>query len=452
MAKSLTSGNPLKLIISFAIPMVLGNLIQQLYNFADSIMVGKLIGNEALGAVGSTGSIVFLILGFINGISEGSCMLVARYFGAKDHTQMKKCIANIVYVLFFITAAVSALSFAFSMEILTFMKSPPGIIELANDYIELIYLGMIATAVYNLCAGLLRAVGDSRSPLIFLMISAVLNVILNYVLIAIIPLGVRGAALATVLAQMFSGICCIVFIVKKCKLLCFSTEHMKPNGRLIRQICAMGLPMGFQYSITAIGSVTLQAAINSLGSLTVTAYAAAEKILTPCWQILNCACVAIANFCSQNLGAGNLRRVKKGFRDGGLFILGASAVISLTLFFFGPQASLVFLDEYNAEIESCIAVYYGILAPLFPLLALVGIFRNTVQGLGFSLPAMFSGALELVARCTLALVFVPVYGYAAACFASPVAWFMADCLLIPLYFYAINKLSKKHPDWCEKPI
>lgn len=452
MVKSLTSGNPLKLIISFAIPIMLGNLVQQLYNLADSVMVGKLIGNEALGAVGSTGSIVFLILGFINGISEGSCMLVARYFGAKDHTAMKRCIANIIYVLLFVTVVISALSFAFSMEILTFMKSPPEIIHLANDYIELIYLGMIATMMYNLCAGLLRAVGDSRSPLIFLIISAFLNVVLNYVLIAIIPLGVRGAALATVLAQLFSGVCCIVYIVKKCKLLCFCAEHMKPSGRLILKICAMGLPMGFQYSITAIGAVILQSAINSLGSLTVTAYTAADKILTPCWQVLNCACVAIANFCSQNLGAGNLRRVKKGLRDGGLFIFGVSAVIALLLFFFGPTASLIFLDEYNLEIEKCIGVYYNILAPLFPTLVLVGIFRNTVQGLGFSFQAMFSGALELVARCTLALVFVPIYGYAAACLASPIAWIMADCLLIPLYFYGIRKLSKKHPEWRDKPI
>lgn len=452
MVKSMTAGNPLKLIIGFAIPIMLGNLIQQLYNFADSVMVGKLLGNEALGAVGSTGSIVFLILGFINGISEGSCILVARYFGAKDYDTMKKCVCNIFYVLSITVICVSVLSFTLSRDILEFMKSPDDIIDLADGYIEIIYLGMFATMMYNLAAGLLRALGDSRSPLYFLIISAVLNVALNYVLIAIIPLGVRGAALATVASQLFAAVCCIIFIRKKCDLLRVGREHMRPDGRLIRQVCSMGLPMGLQYSITAIGAVVLQSSINSLGSVAVTGYAAADKILTPCWQMLNCAGVALANYCSQNLGAGNLARIKKGVRDAGGLILVVGACVGTVLFFFGEYAAVIFLDEINDEVMGYISTYFAVLSPSFVCLAAIGVFRNTVQGLGFSAPAMISGGLELVGRCTLAIVFVPVFGYTAACVASPVAWIMADILLIGLYFYAIRSLSKKHPDWCGKAV
>ena len=439
----MTTGKPLRLIINFAIPIILGNLVQQLYNAADSVMVGKLIGNDALGAVGSTGSITFLIIGFIMGLSEGACMLVARFFGGKDYEKMKHCVGNIIYVLFGVVIVFTALSFTFSREILILMKTPKELLPLADTYIRVIFLGMCTNMLYNFCAGLLRALGDSRSPLYFLIISAVLNVALNYLFIAIIPLGVLGAAIATVLAQLFSGLCCIIHISKKCDYLRISRCHLKPDARLIGRICGMGLPMGFQYSIVAIGSVTLQAAINSLGNVAVTAYATCEKVLNPCWSLINCMGVALANFCSQNLGAGNLPRVKKGVRDAGALMLSLSVAFALLLFFFGKYASLIFLDEKTDEIFAYISQYFKTQSFFFIALSFIGILRNTVQGLGFSMQAMFGGVLELFARSTIALVFVPIYGFDAACFASPSAWVVAAILFIFLYIYAIKKLSKK---------
>ena len=452
MAKSLTSGNPLKLIIRFALPVILGNLIQQVYNTADLIMVGKLIGNDALGAVGSTGSITFLIIGFLIGISEGSCMLVARFFGAKDYEKMKHCVGNIIYVLFGVVIIFTVLAVTFSEEILLFMKTPEELLSLSNTYIKMIYLGMGASMLYNLCAGLLRAIGDSKSPLYFLIISAVVNVGLNYLFIAVIPLGVLGAALATVLAQLFSGVCCVIHIFRTCEYLRISPRHMKPAPRLMGEIAKMGLPMGFQYSITAIGSVVLQSAINSLGNIAVTAYATCEKVLNPCWSLINCMGIALANYCSQNLGAGNLARVKKGVRDAGALMVSIAVIFSVTLFFFGKYISLIFLDEKTDELFAYITQYFTTQPIFFVPLSFIGILRNSVQGLGFSMQAMFGGVLELFGRSSIAIIFVPLYGFSAACFASPVAWVSAALLFVFLYIYAIRKLSKDHPEWCLKEI
>ncbi len=444
MVKDMTQGKPLRLILSFAVPIFIGNLVQLLYNTADSVMVGKLIGNDALGAVGSTGSISILIIGFIMGISEGSCILVARFFGAKDYEKVKHCVGNIIYVLLGVLLLFTTISFTFSKEILIFMKTPPELLPLANTYIKTVFLGMGASMLYNFCAGLLRALGDSKSPLYFLIISAILNVMLNYVLIEIIPLGVFGAALATVLAQIFSGVSCLIYIMKKCEYLQISLRHMKPDVRLIGSVCAMGLPMGFQYSITQIGSVVLQSSINSLGNIAVTAYATSEKVLNPCWSLINCVGVSLANFCSQNLGAGDLVRARKGVRQAGAVILSVAVTIAVLLFFFGKYASLIFLDEKTDEIFALITRYFKTQSFFFISLSIICIFRNAVQGLGFSTQAMLGGVLELFSRAGVGMIFVPIYGFAAACFASPVAWTTAGILFVFLYAFAIKRLSEKH--------
>ncbi len=441
MVKEMTSGKPLKLILSFAVPLILGNVLQQMYSWADTMMVGKLISNEALAAVGATGAITFLILGFVNGVAEGSCILLARYFGAGDHRNLKKCAVNVVVVCTAVVAILTALALKYNRQILEIMKTPDNIIEDTEAYLQIIYAGMFALLLYNLGAGILRALGDSRSPLYFLIIASVLNIILNYVLIVFFSMGVRGAAYGTIIAQLVSGVLCFIYIFAKCSIIKPGAGDIKLSGNLIMKICIMGIPMALQYSITAIGSIFLQTAINNLGSNTIAAFTVGEKVLNFSWAILNCIGVALANYCSQNVGAMKIDRVKSGVKATLRIILLLTVVFMFVLLFFGKYIAMLFLENNSDEVLKIVEMFFRIQAPCLLALSMIGVFRNVIQGVGYSLQAMLAGIFELVGRSSIALIFVGKYGFVAACVASPCAWILADFLLIPMYFYVMRKLS-----------
>lgn len=450
MVKDMTKGSVVRQILMFTLPLLLGNLFQQFYNMVDSMIVGKFIGTNALAAVGSTGSINFLIIGFVLGISSGFCIPVSQYFGAMDFDRLRKTIANMIYLSIAITLVLTTVTLLFTRDILILMQTPKEILDDAYNYIIVIFGGMAATMFYNILAGILRALGDSKSPLIFLMISALTNVLLDLLFIVVIPMGVAGAGYATVLAQLLSGCLCLIYMIRKRSELQINLkkEDFLPSGYLMKRLLYLGLPMAFQFSITAIGGVILQRAVNTLGSDSIAAITAGNKTQQIVTQPMESLGITMATFGGQNRGAGQIDRVNAGVNRCLLLSLVYSVLAGLFMWFFGKQMALLFVDAKETAVIAQIAHLYRICSVFYPTLGFLFIYRNTVQGLGYGVPAMLAGVFELFARAFIAITFVPKIGFDAACFASPFAWILADVLLIPVYYIVIHRLKgqlQKHP-------
>ncbi len=442
MTKDMTQGSPIRLILQFCIPLFFGMLFQQFYNMMDTIIVGKFLGVQALASVGATGSINFMVIGFCMGVCNGFAIPVAQQFGAGDYHNLRKYVANSAWLAIafagFMTAAVCVLC----RQILKWMNTPADIMEGAYSYIFVIFLGIPVIYLYNLLSGIIRSLGDSKSPLFFLVLSSGLNIILDLTLILIFDMGVAGAAWATVISQAVSGIACLIYIMLRFDILKISKEEWRVDGRCVGTLCNMGIPMGLQYSITAIGSVILQTAVNGIGSMAVAAVAAGAKIGMFFCCPFDAMGSTMATYAGQNVGAGKLDRVSKGVKSTCLLGLGYSLIAALILGLFGGTIALFFVDAGETEIIRHVTWFlWGNVAFFFPL-ALVNIVRFTIQGLGFSKFAILAGVAEMAARCLVALIFVPEFGYLAVCFASPVAWIFADLFLVPAYMHVMKKLQK----------
>ncbi len=438
----MTQGSPIRLILQFCIPLFFGMLFQQFYNMMDTIIVGKFLGVQALASVGATGSINFMVIGFCMGVCNGFAIPVAQQFGAGDYHNLRKYVANSAWLAIafagFMTAAVCVLC----RQILKWMNTPADIMEGAYSYIFVIFLGIPVIYLYNLLSGIIRSLGDSKSPLFFLVLSSGLNIILDLTLILIFDMGVAGAAWATVISQAVSGIACLIYIMLRFDILKISKEEWRVDGRCVGTLCNMGIPMGLQYSITAIGSVILQTAVNGIGSMAVAAVAAGAKIGMFFCCPFDAMGSTMATYAGQNVGAGKLDRVSKGVKSTCLLGLGYSLIAALILGLFGGTIALFFVDAGETEIIRHVTWFlWGNVAFFFPL-ALVNIVRFTIQGLGFSKFAILAGVAEMAARCLVALIFVPEFGYLAVCFASPVAWIFADLFLVPAYMHVMKKLQK----------
>ncbi len=436
--KDLTSGKPLPLILGFGLPIFGGILFQQFYNLVDTMIVGKMLGVKALAAVGSTGSINFLIVGFCIGICNGFAIPIAQRFGAGDLSGLRRYIANSVYTSAFFAVTVTTIVCLMCRQILTWMKTPSDIIELSASYIFIIFLGIPATILYNMASGIIRSFGNSKTPLYFLIFSSVLNIILDLLLIK--PMGVRGAALATIISQAVSGVIATVFLKKHYDFLVLTSEEKKPDKTYIMKLCTMGVPMGLQYSITAIGSVILQSSVNQLGSDFVASSAAAIKVNIFLYSPLDALGSTMATFAGQNVGAGKLDRIDEGIRDAVLLGFAYSVIGILLVVVFARQFALLFVSGEEVAIIANIRQYLLINNSFMFLLTLVNVVRFTIQGLGFSGLAIFAGVGEMIARAMMGFFFVPLFGYVAACFASPVAWLLADLFLVPAYFLIMKRL------------
>lgn len=437
MTKDMTNGNSLKLIISFCIPMIMGNLLQQLYSMVDAIIVGKCIDLNALAAVGATGSICFLVIGFATGVCSGFCILVSQQYGADNYVKMRKYIANSCYLSIIIGAVLTVLTLLLTRPLLELMKTPEDIIQQAYEYLIMIFAGLAVTIFYNLLASILRALGDSRSPLIFLGIASVINIILDYVFIKFCNMGVAGAGLATVIAQAVSTVFCFLYMRKKFDILSFNKEELSFSGRDSIKLMSIGLPMALQYSITAIGSITLQTAINNLGTVYVAAVTAAQKIQMIAQGPMECLGTAMATYCGQNRGARKYERITKGLKESMIVSVIYCFAACGILVIFGRYISLLFIDKNDVDVINYAMYYLKINSAMFPLLGVLFIIRNSLQGLGYSILPMMAGVTELVARVGVVILLVGTYGFTGVCVASPVAWLMADVFL---FMIAICKL------------
>lgn len=439
--KDMTSGSTMKLILGFAVPLLMGMLFQQVYSLVDTIIVGRFLGVSALAAVGATGSINFLIVGFCQGICNGFALPVAQRFGAKDYDGLRKYVGNSAVLSIIFGGAITLITVIACRPILELMQTPADIIDLSYHYIVAIFAGIPAIMLYNILSAYLRSLGDSITPVIFLVLSAGLNIGLDLLFIVTFHWGVFGAAFATVLSQAVSGILCLILIIKKFDLLHLKREDWKLDWGYSRYLLIMGLPMGLQYSITAIGSVILQASVNTLGSTAVASMTAGSRISMFVVCPFDALGSTMATFGGQNVGAGRLDRLGRGLRSA--VILGAiySALILVILIFFGRDLILLFVSAKEAAVIAQAKQFLVTNAAFYLMLALVNIVRFLIQGMGFSGFAVFAGVFEMVARTLVGLVFVPIFGFTAACSANPLAWIFADCFLIPAFFHCRKKLQ-----------
>ena len=441
--KELTQGAPLRLMISFMLPMLLGMLFQQFYSMVDTVVVGNFLGVDALAGVGSTGSINFLVLGLCNGICAGFAIPVAQKFGQRDFDGLRKFVGNMIWLAVLIAGIVTLATTVLCHQILTWMGTPAQVFDYAYDYIFLIFLGIPATMLYNLLSGILRSLGDSRTPLAFLILSSLLNVALDLLFILSFRMGVAGAGLATLLAQLISGLLCLVYMAKKFPILHLSRKELVLEHSYVERLLVMGLPMGMQYSITAIGSILIQAAVNGLGPAAMAAVTAGSKVSLFLVCPFDAMGSTAAVFAGQNLGAGKPERVHQGVKSVAPVGYAYSAVIFLVACFWGGNLAMLFMDEESgANISQIISMsrqYLIANAAFYIPLMYVNLLRFTIQGLGYSELAVFAGVFEMVARATVALVLVPVFGFRAVCFANAAAWVLADAFLFPAFYRCLKR-------------
>ncbi|MDO4438591.1 MAG: MATE family efflux transporter [Eubacteriales bacterium] len=442
MTKNLTEGSPFKLILSFAIPMFLGMFFQQLYSMVDTMIVGKFLGVDPLAGVGSTSSLNFMVLGFCSGICNGFAIPVSQTFGAGKYSELRKYTANSAILSVCVSVILTIAVTIFCKPILKLMNTPDEIFEYAYIYIFTIFAGIPFTFLYNILAGIIRSLGDSRTPVVFLLLSSVLNVVLDLIFILPLNMGVFGAAFATVVSQGISGIICLFYIKKKFQILHISKNEWKFRPSYAKKLCLIGIPMGLQYSITAIGSLVIQTAVNGLGASVVAGVTAAQKINAFVACPLDSLGMTMAPYSGQNAGAGKTDRIAKGLKSAVIIGFTTSAICFFIVTMFGKQLSLLFLDKSNVE-ELAYAYKFLVASTSgFCLLTLVNTVRFTIQGMGFTFFAIIAGVLEMIARTLAGAILVPIIGFTGICLSNPLAWIFADIFLVPAFFYCLRKLER----------
>lgn len=442
MEKDMTKGNPMRLILGFAVPLLFGLIFQQFYSMVDTIIVGQYLGVDALAAVGATGSVNFLIIGFCMGVCSGFAIPVAQEFGARHEENLRRYVANCVWLSIIFALVMTVLVSILCRTILEVMRTPANIIDGSYSYIFIIFLGIPITYLYNMTAAILRSLGDSRTPVIFLVMAAVMNIFLDLLCIIVFRMGVAGAAVATVVSQAIAGICCLVFMYKKFPILRLSKDEWRWHRQFVGKLCGMGIPMGLQYSITAVGSVVLQSAVNGIGSAAVAAVTAGGKLNLMLVCPFDAMGSTMATYGGQNVGAGELKRVDQGLKScvilGVIYSLIATAVVYIA----GRYLLLLFLNADETVILDNAYTFIRTNALFFIFLALVNIVRFLIQGMGYSKLAVFAGAFEMLARGLMGFALVPLFGFRAVCFANPLAWVFADIFLIPAYIHVRKKTAQ----------
>lgn len=439
--KDMTVGSPMKLILGFSVPLLFGFLFQQFYNVVDTIIVGQFLGVNALAGVGATGSINFMVVGFCMGLCSGFAIPVAHQFGAKNYSGMRQFVANGAWLSAGFSLVITLAVTLLCKRILVLMHTPEDIFTDSYNYILIIFIGIPATVLYNMLSGIIRSMGDSKTPLVFLAISSLLNIGLDLLCIVVFHMGVAGAAVATVVSQLISGILCLFYMIRKFEILHITGREWKINPDHMKKLCGMGIPMGLQYSITAIGSVILQTAVNTLGSLAVASVTAASKVSMFFCCPFDAMGSTMATYGGQNVGARQLKRVGEGLRA--CVILGVvySLAAFVVMYFFGANLAALFVDTAEGEMLANARLFLIVNGAFYIPLALVNIIRFLIQGVGFSTFAILAGVFEMAARMLAGLWLVPHFGFTGACFASPLAWIFADAFLIPAYFHVRRKLE-----------
>ena len=442
MQTDMTVGKPMKMILDFTIPVFIGNVFQQFYNMADAIIVGKFVGTKGLAAVGSTGTIMFLIIGFLMGLTAGFTVLTSQKFGAGKMDEMRQSVGNAALLSIIISVIMTAVSMVGMHSLLTLMHTPEDIFQDAYTYIMIICGGIFAQVLYNILASILRALGNSKTPLYFLILAALLNIVLDLTFIIVFHMGVAGAAWATITAQGVSGVLCLIYIIKYVPELRLKADDWRFRSEIAKKEILVGIPMGLQYSITAIGTMMVQSALNMLGSYAVAAFTAGSKIEQIFTQAFVAQGTASATYNAQNIGAGKLERVREGFRASHFIGIVYSVVVGGFLFFAGKYFAYLFISDNIGEVLPMVAIYVKCVALFFIPLYFVNVLRNGIQGMGYGLVPMLGGVFELMARGGVVMLVLHLGGgFVSTCLSDPAAWISALIPLIPYYIYKMKKFT-----------
>ena len=446
MTNDMTQGSPLKIFIFFSIPLLIGNIFQQLYSMVDTIIVGRFVGVDALAAVGSTGSMFFLVNGMILGLTSGFGVLVSQKFGAKDEAGVKKAVASNITLTLISTFLMTVIALIVKNPLLRMMNTPENIFDNANTYITIIFAGLITQALYNMSAGILRALGDSKTPLYFLIISSILNVILDLVFIINFKMGVSGAAYATNIAQGFSAVLCLTYSYKRFQVLRLKKEDFKVDSHYYTKHLKIGVPMGLQFSVTAVGIIIVQSAINVFGSIVIASYTASSKVLQLVMQPSISFGVTIATYAGQNLGAGRFDRIKNGMKIMNKVSIVTSLIAGAILIFLGKYFVTLFIENPTPEIFSYAQQVFNYSAVFFIPLGFIFVYRNVLQGMGESFVPMMAGFYELVARSIVAFTLPKFIGFTGICLSDPVAWIAAAVPLMITYYRKMKKIENQNKE------
>lgn len=442
--KNLTQGKPIKVILLFAIPLYIGQLFQLGYSLIDTRIIGSTLGETSLAAVGATTSLSDLLIEFMNGVICGYGIIVATYFGAKEESKLRKSIGGTVVLSVGITALLSVGCLIFLPQILNFLNVSPELMPEASAYIRIIIAGLIATTLYNVCAAILRAIGDSFTPLLFLVISNLLNIGLDYLFILRLNMGVTGAAVATVASQALSAILCFLYMRRKYPQIVLHTGDMAPEKEMYGQLLPRGFSMGFMLSFVLMGSLALQTAINALGMNIIVAHTGARKATSLFLMIFFVLGTALATYCGQNLGAQEYGRIRQGIRDTILFSLVWYLLVLLIVFTLSPVMINLITASAQPEIIDNAVLYLKVNASFYFLPAIICILRNSMQGFGDSKTPLVSSFIELVGKVLIAYLLVPNLEYMGVVLSEPIVWAL---MVIPLVISMLrNPIMRKTRD------
>lgn len=439
----MTVGSPTRGIIHFAWPLILGYILQQMYLIIDAAIVGRWLGVSALAAVGASSSIMFLVMGFCNGACAGFAIPVAQAFGAKDYRKMRVYVANAVRIAVVMAGTVTLVAVILCDRILRLVNTPADVFGDAYTFLLLQFLAIPLTMGFNLLAGLMRALGDSEQPFLILILASLVNILLDVALILGLGLGVLGAGLATMLAQALAVGVSVWYIARHMQLLIPHGDERDYDNKRVSILLNNGVPMGLQFSITAIGSIMLQSANNALGTVYVASFTAAIRIKYLFTCVFENIGVAMATYCGQNIGARRIDRIRRGEWSATAIMLVYFVLTAAVIFPFADSMMELFVDSGEQEVVRNAARVMRISCYFYPVLGMLTIFRYSIQGLGYSNLSMMSGVMEMIARCGVSLWLVPAFMWTGVCYGDPVAWVMADMFLLPAFWWLFKHLKKR---------
>lgn len=446
---SLTSGPIIKPLLMFMIPLMISNIFQSLYNAVDTMVVGHYLGDQSLAAIGACSSIFDMMVGFALGIGSGISIVAGRSYGAGKPDLVKKTVVCALIIGLSVSLLITILGSAFIKPILRLLNTPEEVLAESYSYISIMLMFIVVMFAYNMCTGLLRAIGNSVVPLIFLMISSVLNVVLDITFIGYLDMGVCGAAIATVIAQGFSALLCLIYIFKKTPLLVPKKEHFKVDRPLFLESLAQGLSSAFMSCFVALGTVVLQSGINSLGTHTIAGHTTARKIYMLCNMPIASMALAMGTFVSQNKGADKRDRILKAIRFCYMYDFIVASVITLILWTFGPALVRLISGSSDPTVVGNATRYLRVVGPFYFVLGLLNQTKLSLQGIGQKILPMVSSVIELIGKSIFVALLIPVFGYNAVIWCEPIIWcVMATQLLISFFMnpYIRNKLLPKAAD------
>lgn len=441
--KDLTKGKPIRLILLFAVPLFVGQLFQLFYSLADTRIVGQTLGDEALAAVGATTTLSDMLLSFLNGLTNGFAIVIATCFGAKDESQMKKAMGGTILLGSCCAVALSGLCLLNMSGLLKLLNISPELFAAARGYIGIVIAGLLAATLYNICAAMLRAIGDSFTPLLFLILAAFLNIAMDYGFILCLHTGVEGAAYATVIAQAVSAFLCFLYMRRKYPQLTLKKEDFKPDMILYKKLFGAGLSMGFMTSLVGIGTMALQTSINTFGTDIIVAHTAARKISSIYMLPFSVMGTTLATYCGQNLGAGKYSRIRQGIRDTVLVTFVWCTGVIISAYTVAPWLIRTVTATQKKDIIDTASLYLRVNTPFYYVPTVICLFRNSMQGFGDNRTPVISSSLEMIGKVLIALLLAPAIGYYGIIVAEPIVWFI---MVIPLVVNMVRSPVLKMKD------